>query len=529
MWMILEQNLTRMRAFAIYGVMLILVAIYINTCVDLVATARFWMDEALAIVAARQESFSAVWDAIWNGAEFSPPAYHFLLHLAPHLGGVGDFVLLRLPSILALLFSALCIYGLLQSRLSKPLALLGFGVALNSGLFVFALQARQYALVALCLSLALLLWDDRDRGNISRPRAFLLWLTLVAAICLHVYGLMAGVVIGLCEAMWFIRGRRIRLAIWGALLGTLPVVALLARLLLHLASFNSHDQSSGAYYAKPTFERFNDAVVDLLIGNGGIKLIVFAALIGVACGAVFFARIETGLGQRLERVWPQEPPQASPDNLNIILLAMLLMPLVAQAFSVVVTGAFSPRYISAFALFPALAIPAAIARLRFGRLLALALIPVVIGAFWLQNRRGVGAEKITFALDMLRGVETTKPIVIAEGLLYIELAVAADPALKARLHFLKHAPAAEGDTTNENQALRLASIDGAFRVEAFDAFVSQNPEFYVFYRPQETADLVTPELAKRCMIKTLAQLRGGVMLLEAGAPMAPDGRCKPAL
>ena len=227
------------------------------------------MDEVLAVSAARQPSLSQVWGAIWSGTDFSPPTYHFFLRGFVQAVGVADgrFVW-RLPSILAVYGAALCTYFLLvKSQLSRSAAVLAFGIVLAFSLFDFAIQARQYGLLALGLALALLLWSGIEEGRASKVRACCLWLVLAACLSLHFYGIVEVAVIGTAELVYWISRRRFRISVWIALLLTAPVEAALYPLASHLGAFNAADNVSPGYYATPSRGAFLNAVFEV-IGGG---------------------------------------------------------------------------------------------------------------------------------------------------------------------------------------------------------------------------------------------------------------------
>src|SRR5689334_25099215 len=64
----------------VVGLFTLLSAAYLYAATARSIADHFWMDEVLAVVAARQPGLSGVWHAIWSGTDFSPPTYHYLLH-----------------------------------------------------------------------------------------------------------------------------------------------------------------------------------------------------------------------------------------------------------------------------------------------------------------------------------------------------------------------------------------------------------------------------------------------------------------
>lgn len=70
-----------------------------------------------------RDGVHGVWDALGQGAEFSPPFYHLMLQ-AILAAGFDDPVLLRLPSILAIYVVALAAFALVRRRFALPVACL---------------------------------------------------------------------------------------------------------------------------------------------------------------------------------------------------------------------------------------------------------------------------------------------------------------------------------------------------------------------------------------------------------------------
>jgi hypothetical protein len=471
---------------------------------------HFWMDEVLAVTAARQPTLSGVWQAIWSGADFSPPAYHFLLHGFITAVGVEHYRLLwRLPSILALYGAACCIFLLLlKSQLGRAAAVLGFAMVLASGLFDYAIQVRQYALLALGLAAALLIWSSIDEARPAKARVCCLWLVLSACFCLHFYGVVQVAAIGTAELVYAISRRRVRVAVWSALLLTVPVEIALYPLASHLATFNDADNLAPGYYAKPTLDAFLRATRNIIGGGGfGIPLLLAAVLMIAA-------------GQLRKRFDPpatrSTPPDAGLSRLEIVMIALCALPLTAFAFSLLVTKSFSGRYMASAALLPAIFIPYMLDRSPWRRIASLALVPLVAAVLWKRAQPTIG---IADTLAVLQKAEPPLPIVIGEGLLYIELMEAAEPSLRARLVYLtRPAGSFSPDPSNEYAVVRLAGLRPEFQVSDANAFLSAHRSFYVLARPQVSIDTTTPLLAERGLLEGPLIVEDYIQLFRSAAP-----------
>lgn len=500
---------------------LVVASLLLMSCAYLYATIsrsvadHLWMDEIFAVTAARQVSLHQVWNVIWAGTDYSPPTYHFLLHgIAKTVGDGAGRLIWRVPSIAAVYAAAWCTYiRVVRSGISRLSAVVAFGLVLSLALFEFAVQARQYALLAFCLSLALLIWSDIKDTRGDRAKAYCLWFVLAVALCLHFYGLVLVGTIAVAELIYGISRRRLRVAVWMALLLTAPVQIAWYPLAAHLAAFNHGDALAPAFYAKPTLDRFLRAVFDVI--NGG----TFGLLL-LLCGLATF-----GLAHFLKRS-VQRPPlgrkSISQDTffllstIEIVMISLCLLPLTTFAFSFLVTNSFSERYITVAALFPAIATAYVLDKMELRRTIALVLIPLITGITLIQWR---APDHIADALALARSATRQVPIVVGEALLYIEVMQAADADTRANLVYLTRPEGVTSpDPTNENELIRLAPFHPEYRVSDQSAFLKSNPNFYVLQRPKKTTDTTSPSLAEAGMLRNIVGSKRGVLLVRASSP-----------
>lgn len=558
----------RVDQFATPAALIIVSIAFFYAAISRSAADHFWMDEVLAVSAAGQASWAGVWNAIWAGTDFSPPTYHFLLHGLVKVFGAADGRLIwRLPSIVAVYGVAVCTYLLLiRSQRSRFAAALAFAIVLAFGLFDFAIQVRQYALLALGLAVALLLWTGMDDDRVGKGRACGLWLVLAACLCLHFYGIVEAAVIGTAELIYTISRRRVRIAVWMVLLLTLPVEAALYPLAAHLSVFNHGDSLAPEYYAKPTLDALFGAVDQVINGSTFGDPFVLAALLAMAAAylwersapepqaadwrnerSVFglsrfdilmlalaaclgkllllAASLAILCGYLLERpasttraaVQRGESAAIGLSRLDIIMTALAVLPLLTFAFSALVTKSFSARYMSAAALLPAIAIAVMVDQLAWRRVISVILMAAVAGILVMRSH---APDRIGTALSVLQKTDPSVPAVIGEGLLYIELMQAADPDTRRRLVFLKTpAGVAIPDPTNENEVIRLATFHPEYQVSERQPFLARNSAFYVLSRPGVSVDTTTPALAAQGLLAAPIDCGDDILLLPS-LPMA---------
>ncbi len=492
----------------VIAVFVVVSVVYFYAAISRSVADHLWMDEVLAVSAARQPSLAAIWHAIWNGTDFSPPTYHALLHgLVKTVGGAGGRLVWRVPSIVAVYGAALCTYLLLlKSSLGRSAALLGFAIVPAFGLFAYAVQARQYALLAFGLAAALLLWRGMDDQRGRNARAFGLWFVLAACLCLHFYGIVEVAAIGTAELIYWITRKRFRIAVWAALALTAAVEVALYPLASHLAAFNSGDSIAPAYYAKPTLQALLGAVYQLIDGGRFGTLLLLSTIAMMAA-----ARLADRSGPRPARAGQN----AGLSELEMAMISLCMLPLFAFAFSLFVTKSFSARYMAAAALLPAIAVPYVLDKLTWRQVAPLALLPLAAGVLVL---RAHAPDPVAAALAVLEQEKPSAPVVVGEGLLYIELMEAADAQTRSELVYLKRpAGSSSPDPTNENEVIRLASFHPEYRVSGETAFLEDHERFYLLSRPGMSTDTTTPALINSGKLGGPAYAKGGVILFRSVA------------
>ncbi|RFU46015.1 hypothetical protein D0B32_20390 [Paraburkholderia sp. DHOC27] len=479
---------------ALYFVVAIVLSVaYFHSAIEVSSIKHLWMDEVIAVTAANQPTLAGVNSAIWAGTDFSPPLLHYLLHtLIYHANVFSAPLIYRVPSILSVYLAAWLVYVLVRRYVTAPVALAAFALMLCSGLFEFAVQARQYALLSLDLAAALVIWDGFQRTRYPTLSAIALWIAFALGLCTHFYGFLAIAAVGLCEVLYVVTGGGIRWRIWLALVLAFPVEIGLRPLAAHLASLNAGDNKALGYYAHPTIGAFTDALWRAWLGGSGGTLVVAAAsLIAVL---VSLARRSPWLSARLS-AWDDEAPPASATNflqLEIVLASLLLLPFVVFAFAMLVTGSFSYRYVMADALFFGIAGAYLLEKLKSRRTVSLLLMVLLI---CMLVGRGHASDELAGVMASLRQVPPDLPIVVEDGRDYIELMGAKDNPFRDRLYLLDYPPGyVSPDPTNEHAAARMAPFDPDYKVVGLHAFLADHKDFYLLTVPEHSSNGLLPWL-----------------------------------
>ncbi len=462
------------------GLLALLTALWIFTAWRTSAARSLWMDEVLAAWIARLPAPGGIWDAVAHGGEFSPPTYHLLLHAWSAVFG-GSALSLRLPSLLAALWCGAAVFLLVRRRLGPACAALAVGLTLELALYNFAIQARPYTLVTGCFALALLAWDRAGDGPVPAWRPVVIATALSLAISLHFYACLLVGTLMLMEAVRSLALRRVRPAMWAGLAVPVLVFAAWLPLMRHILRYNAGDTGAAHYLARASLANLLSVYGDLLLGPNSALLLGFVLVMAVALLARHF---------RLPGVPPARPVTAVADlDFDVLTLAVTAIPLIVFVAGVLITRTFNERYALAAALGIAILYARLIERLPRGGWMACFLLALSCGLWDIHALRSLAPEQDS-DLALLRQATGGEPIVIGEGLHYLQLDEAADPGLRRRLVFL-HGPDSAGfDPTNEHQVERWAPIRPELAIEDLAAFVKANRSFYLL-GDSDPKDVVT--------------------------------------
>lgn len=470
-----------------------------------------WMDEVLCVWVVRLPSVQAIRSALFHGAEFSPPTYHLFLHALASIAG-SSYLVLRLPSILAITISILCVFVVVKRHLGLAPAAFATVFAALSPLCRYATEIRPYALVVLCFSIAMLLWDQLEQPRFYFLRVAAIALLLITATCLHMYAVLLVTCFGLMEATWWLVNRRLRLAVWAGLfiagassLAWLPLIRLISR-------YNAGDSFSAAYYAWPWSDSLIEAYSEFFAYDWRQTFVLLFAIAAVAL--VHWFRTSRQRLNRPEVSITHDRPTTSA-NIYILSFCAAVFPIIVFLFARLVTHTFNQRY----ALAGCIGLSCVVA-CGFGRLPALkwAICPVLLLSCWMTLRGISATEGEDAMLQLLAQASKPYPIVIGEGLQYFQIFEVAPPALRSNLFYVT-APkgTVNPDPTNENQLKRWQPLKPELKVVDSDSFFAHNPHFYLMHSTG-TMDVLTPWLLERGLIDKPVANSGTAWLFEAQAP-----------
>jgi hypothetical protein len=524
----IQLYLNKKSVASIYGpcVFIVLTVAYFYTTAVLSRHSEFWFDDVVAVQTAQQPNSRAIIDAVMAGLEMSPPTLYLALHqLLPLTHFWPIQVVARIPPTLAAFGAAVVIFVLLRRRVDTVISLFAFGIMLTMGLFPFALQVREYAFMVFFLSLVLLFWDNMEGSKHAAINGFGIWITLALCLALHVYGIIDVITIGVCEALWIITRRQLRVAVLAPLVCLIPVGLAMAPVYLRLATFNAADVYSPNFYAKPTSEHlFHSIDVVLLGGPLGLTLILLGALL---VGVLYYGRRLTGQPQSLGVPAAQGSP-GELSRLEIMMIALALIPIVTFLIATFVTKAYSERYITGVTLLAPMAAASVLGRLRDGRIVAVLLSPLLLFDLVHKTRFQPGAYGGILPTLEQYTRDTTLPIVVDDGVFFNQILYAADPAMRSRMALLTASDQAPPrDPTNQNFMLRAVKFVDYVHVAKLEDFLQSHPSFYLLTEMQTRAITVVPPLMEACALGPLVAQINGKFLFKAGLDYAKQNCGKP--
>ena len=437
----------------------------------------FWYDEILTVILCRLPSLSSIWAALQHAADTHPPGFLLLARIFHHLIP-EDHLGYRVPSILGLLITISCVYSILSKRVTRLTALAGAAFLLCTDLTPYSYEARPYALMVGCISVAILAWQRIDD---SKVYCVALAVSLAAAVSLHYYAIFVWPAFVAAElTVWFIH-RRFRITVWVSLLVGAGPLLLFAGLLRAMVK-----AYGGNFWAQPHFKQMYITYNSLLNVGGHWGVIFAIGLTVMFVGFNAFKMRESTLPSELKKVATLIPLEE-----QVLALVLLWMPVVAVTAAKISHGGLTERHMLPAIIGCALTLGYAIERVPGGvRLLLLVLFLVNYEAFAVPVLRDAargslfaqrqGAEhKITALAAQLH--DPSLPIVIGSELDYLPIAYYTQPDLRKRLHVVVDPKSAISFLNTASGDLNLLVIQNYYplQVDDFESFISNHREFYL--------------------------------------------------
>jgi hypothetical protein len=407
----------------VYGLTVIL-AIYVAVrSVVGAALKPFFFDEIITYAVASQSNVRDIWRSLSQAIDSQPPLFYLIERVS-----LGSFhnpqIALRMPSTLALACTLICVSVYLKRRNSAAVALLcTVSLLLTSLLSNYAINARGYSIVVACIALALVCYQRLP----SVLWAMLLGLSLFLAESVHYYAVFSMLPFVIAEAFYFLKERRVRWQVWAALIfGLIPLFVFWPLL-----------NSLRNYYGAHIWAHTNLSNIPVLYGYFFSVGSPFGFAVALMCAAgVIGARFLPGpeslvgisrVGDRVE---------------GVLLLGLLFVPFTTLLLTKMLHGILLDRYVLSTILGVVIAM-ACVMSLARAQIIALFAVFILssVGvhelSFW-RSAHGAHLNDPAASVESFvqKANESDLPVVISDGLLYLQLAHYASPEWKKRFVYL---------------------------------------------------------------------------------------------
>ena len=164
-------------------------------------------------------------------------------------------------------------------------------------------------------------------------------------------------------------------------------------------------------------------------------------------------------------------PSGEISRLEIMMIASGSIPILTFIFAAIVTKTYSERYASGVTVFAPMAAGCLLGRLRDGRTVAVLLTPLLLLDLVHKTRPGTGVYGGILPTLEQYTRNSTLPIVVDDGVFYLQVAYAADANMRSRMTLLTVPDQPPRDPTAQNQTSRTAKFVDYFHVVNLDDFL----------------------------------------------------------
>ena len=459
-------------SIAISSMLFIYVVLLLAGTLVIAARRPLWSDELYTYYIATLPSFSNIWSALLTGHEQIPLGFYAIERLSWGVFGLNS-VALRLPAVLGCLVMSLALFKFVSRRLSPAYGLLASVFPMTTSAFTYAREARPYGLELAFAALALVCWQQATESNNRLLALIGLWLSFVAAISCHYYGILLVLPLAFGELIRTIAQRRIDFGIWSCFVGsTLPLLLMLPLIL-------SGAKLSGNFWAQPHWTDIASFYQNLIAA--GIPSLVAVVTVGVVASR-FWRPVPATDSFNADAAFPSHEQGA--------IIGFIALPLAGVLLAKLVTHAFTDRYVLAAVVGLSILFAQTMHKMLRGEFRVAAMVaPLLLAWFgFLEVQEVRSAEHVRQSLEgsttLLQSADKEGlPIVAAELHTFIELSHYSQPDIASHLVYLT-------DPSMAQQFLGFGSLDSAMlelvgpwfhmRVVPFHQFVDAKAPFLLY-------------------------------------------------
>jgi len=440
----------------------------VSTALSLLLAWRkpFFVDEYLVRFTALSGSPGAIWNVLKTAPlSVDPPLYHFLVSYCLRIFGPTEFAA-RLPSVLAYTLMAFLLYQLVRRYADVFTGLVVVALCSLCGSFLYAYQARPYALLLAAAAISLVSWASLVENSPKRTLALAgMLLGIAVAVGSHWFGFLLLIPLMIGEAVRTWQRRKADDAVCAAMVaGGATAFAYLPVL-----------KAASAYKAMPwKGVHFADIAASFQMVLEPC-LLPFVLILVIA---IFVPRSCDETSSRRGR--------SIPTPILVCLATFALVPIPGFLVGKFVSHAFQPRYVLlcsvGLMVFSDLAVRSALR----GNALLMALAVLVIGGYscFLHYREfssvPTGGDAAAFANGNVFSMDPSLPIVPSDNETFLRLQAHGPAPLRERCVFVTDPSFVQLLAQNTNflmtEALRRWT---KLPIEDLSRFRNAHPRFYV--------------------------------------------------
>lgn len=484
--------------------------VYLPVTLLLASRKPLWNDELFTYYIAQRGSFRQIWSALLTAADQNPPPFYWLTHVSME-ALAGSLLSVRLPEILGFWLFGLCLIAFVSRHLPPAYGLLAALLAVVSGAYPYAYEARPYGLTIGLAALALLCWQRAEHARTGIGWTVGLAASLALAVSVHYYNVLLFVPLATAELVRWLVTRRHQWHRWVAIgIGGLPLI-------VYLPLIRSATSYSQTFWAKVEFGSINDY----------IAFVLTPALLPLA-GLVLWAGAQSLL--RLRSTDHAGAAQAiRPPLVDVVaVFGFLALPVLAIILALTVTGAYTHRY-ALSAVIGMSVLGAWMLAAGFGGLSRTALTAAAVLSLFFVGKQARAARSISGAssyrhaiVEFLQAQQTSNyPIAIVDPHLFFELSHDA-PAFRHRLFYVAEPRLAlrHVGTDAVDRGVIGMSQWAPLQVRKLTEVTGSRQPFLIYGYPAPAGwDWLVQELSSlRIPMSSMGSFQGRLLLLAQPAP-----------
>ena len=457
-----------------------------------------WFDEIFTYHVSVLEGPRAIVDALMAKMDNHPPLDYIARHYSMSWFDTSEFFF-RLPSIIAFLVAALCLYTFVLRRTSLLPALVAFALPFATFAIRYSYEGRNYAFLMASMCMALLAWQ-----LVTEKATPLRLIFFTAALSLgpfsHFYGVLNYVPIAAGEAWRWWQQRRISWPILACFVLSIASLAFLLPLILNASEFST------TFWTK---------IAPSQIAQGYIQLFSKAAP-GVVGGLLAFAAVAFFTDST------RAPTGAAPEIPRWEIIAavlMCLLPFTTYAIAEFVTRAYTTKYLLNTVFGVALVTAYLVHHAMYWRKAVAVLVVIAFGSWSAVSVAylGLSAKWLTSPINdqTMRLIQSaSEPVLVYGAHRFLLLHRYSPPTLRDKLHYVSDADLAvryDGNDVNERALSRLQPFVPMNLVNLCD-FTKTHKKFLVV-APESTWE-VRKLVAERSSTVTVLSIHGDELVLS---------------